>query len=81
MLRRQLDGREDIVNAAIFIPGGAVPLAWLQAACPDLTVSVMHPQVYEVVRMAGDKAGRIEFVTDSSSSELGAVVTAMRVSY
>jgi len=81
LLRRQLDGKEDIVNAAIFIPGGAVPLAWLRAACPDLTVSIMHPQVYEVVRMAGDQTGRIEFVTDSTSSDLGALVTAIRVSY
>lgn len=84
VLRRLMAGDADTVKAAIFVPGGTLPLAWVRELFPDLAMSAEawpgEPLVYEVLRIAKDQAGRIEFVSSSEAYDPDAHVTAIRIS-
>ena len=56
------------IKMAVFLPGRAIPLDWLESELPDLYAGGTDPDAgalhFEVLRLVNDRSGRIEFVCE-----------------
>jgi len=85
VLRRDsAEAQADTVRSATFLPGRAIPLAWLRSLLPDLGAPLATkggPGVhFEVVRVVNGRSGRLEFYCLSAGDSPEAPVSKIVVS-